>query len=167
MPNVDRQLPSFWRRTAFWIVMLLLISVCTSPSQSHSCDGPAGDHVMLVDRLRCNAIQVDIGEPVTLPFLRPPGTTLLLSGEGLSSQAEVQSFNYDDTDLGTDGRSVSEAEARKFASDGSLVDRSQRIYYSGTPHLFRRDRLLVIYAGDDRAVLTMLTRLLGNQFAGG
>jgi len=122
---------------------------------------------MLVDRLRCNAIKVDIGEPVALPSLRPPGTKLLLSGGGLSGQAEVQSFNYDDTDLGIDGRAASEADARKFAPDGSLVDRSQRIYYPGTPHLFRRDRVLVIYAGDDRAVLTVLTKLLGNQFAGG
>jgi hypothetical protein len=152
-------------QTAF--VVLLLLSACTPQSESHGCDGPAGDHVMLVDRLRCNAIKVDIGEPVMLPVLRPPGTTLLLSGGGLSSQAEVQSFNYDDTDLGADGRGVSEADARKFAPDASLIDRSQSIYYRGTPHLFRRDRVLVIYAGEDRALVTVLTKLLGNQFAGG
>ena len=48
-----------------------------------------------------------------------------------------------------------------------LVDPSQRIYYAGTPHLFRRDRVLVIYAGEDRAVVMVLTKILGNQFAGG
>ncbi|MDP9274965.1 MAG: hypothetical protein M3O99_05145 [Chloroflexota bacterium] len=154
-------------RTALYLVVLLLLGACAPRSESHGCDGPAGDHVMFIDRLRCNAIQVDIGEAVTLPVLRPPGTTLLLSGGGLSSQAEVQSFNYDDTDLGADGRGVSEADARKFAPDGSLIDRSQSIYYRGTPHLFRRDRVLVIYAGDDRALVTVLTKLLGNQFAGG
>ena len=121
---------------------------------------------MLVDRLRCNSIKVDIGASVTLPVLRPSGTTLLLSGGGISTQAEVQSFNYDDTDLGADGRAVSEADARKFAPDASLVDRSQSIYYRGTPHVFRRDRVLVIYAGDDRAVVAVLTKLLGDQFAG-
>ena len=146
---------------------MLLAIACTPQPQSHGCDGPASDHVMLVDRLRCGGMQVDIGESVTLPFLRPSGTKLLLSGGGISGKAEVQSFNYDDTDLGSDGRAVSEADARKFAPDGSLVDRNQRIYYAGTPHLFRRDRVLVIYAGDDRAVVTVLTKLLGSQFAGG
>jgi hypothetical protein len=153
--------------TALLLAVMLLVIACTPPSQSHSCDGPANDHVMLVDRLRCDAIQVDIGDPVAVPFLRPPGTKLLLSGGGISGRAEVQSFNYDDTDLGSDGRAVSEADARKFAPDGSLVDRSQRIYYAGKPHLFRRDRVLVIYAGDDRAVVTVLMKFLGNQFAGG
>ena len=154
-------------RTPFYLVVLLLFGACAPQSESHGCDGPASDHVMLVDRLRCSAIQVDVGDAVTLPVLRPPGTKLLLSGGGVSGRAEVQSFNYDDTDLGTDGRAISEADALKFAADGSLVDRSQTIYYSGTPHLFRRDRVLVIYAGDDRAVVAVLTKLLGNQFAGG
>jgi len=122
---------------------------------------------MLVDRLRCAGIRVDIGERVTVPILRPPGTKLLLSGDGLAAQAELSSFDYDDTDLRADGRVVSETDARKFASDGSLVDRGQSILYHGTPHLFRRERVIVIYAGDDRAVVTVLTRLLGNQFAGG
>ena len=153
-------------RTVFSLIVLLLVGACTSPVQSHGCEGPAGDHVMLVDRLRCAGIRVDIGERVTVPILRPPGTKLLLSGGGLAAQAELSSFDYGDTDLGADGRAVSEADTRKFAPDGSLVDRGQSIYYRGTPHLFHRERVIVIYAGDDRAVVAVLTRLLGNQFAG-
>lgn len=122
---------------------------------------------MLVDRLRCTGSRVEIGESVTLPVLRPPGTTLVLTGGGVSGRAELQSFNYDDTDLGTDGRAVSAADAGKFAPDGSVLVANQRIYYRGTPHLFRQDRVIVIYAGDDPAVLGILTRLLGKQFAGG
>jgi hypothetical protein len=153
---------------AFSLALLLVLSACAMPgAESHSCDGPARDHVMLVDRLRCAGMRVDVGASVTLPSLRPQGTKLLVSGGNVTGQAELQSFNYDDTDLGTDGRAVSEADARKFKLDGSLVDPSQRIYYQGTPHLFRRDRVLVIYAGEDSAVITVLTGLLGNQFAGG
>ena len=107
-------------------------------------------------------------ERVTVPLLRPQGTTLLLSGGGVSGQAVIESFNYDDTDLGTDGRAVSAADTRKFAPDGSLIDRSQSIAYHGNPpHLFRQDRVLVIYAGTDPVVLSELARLLGKQFAGG
>ena len=83
---------------------------------------------MLVDRLRCAGMQVEIGGSVTLPSLRPSGTKLLVSGGRVTGQAELQSFNYDDTDLGTDGRAVSEADARKFKSDGSLVNPNQAIF---------------------------------------
>lgn len=147
--------------------LVIVIGACAWPPASHGCDGPARDHVMLVDRLRCAGIRVEIGEPVILPFLGPPGTRLLLSGGDVSGQAELESFNYDDTDLGMDGRAASEADAQKFASDGSLRDAGSRIFYNGTPHLFRRDRVLVIYSGDDPAVIAILTELVGRQFAGG
>ena len=148
------------------VVGLMLASACTTAT-SHGCDGPARDHVMLVDRLRCAGIQVEIGERVTLPVIRPAGTRLLLSGGGVSGQAELDSFNYDDTDLSADGRAVSAADAGKFAPDGSIRDGSYRVFYHGTPHLFRQDRVLVIYSGEDRVVIETLTRLVGKQFAGG
>ena len=85
----------------------------------------------------------------------------------LAQPAELTSFWYDDTDLGGDARAVAQADARKFAPDGSLRDASHRIYHRGTPHLFLRARVLVIYAGDDQGMLEVLNRLLGPQFAGG
>lgn len=154
-----------WLRILF--AGLLLAGACTSTLTAHSCDGPARDHVMLVDRLRCAGMVVEIGERVTLPVIRPTGTRLVLSGGGVSGQAELDSFNYDDTDLGTDGRTASEGDARKFAPDGSIRDASYRVFYHGTPHLFRQDRVLVIYSGEDRVVIETLTRLVGKQFAGG
>jgi len=155
-----------------WVRMLLVGlvmfgSACTSTPISHGCDGPARDHVMLVDRLRCAGIRVEIGERVTLPVIRPTGTRLQLSGGGVSGQAELDSFNYDDTDLGSDGRAVSATDAGKFAPDGSIRDGSYRVFYQGTPHLFRQERVLVIYSGEDRVVIEILTRLVGKQFAGG
>jgi hypothetical protein len=71
----------------------------------------------------------------------------------LSAPVELTPFWYDDTDLGTDARAIVEADARKFALDGSHRDASASIAYRGTPHLLRRDRILVIYAGDDAAML--------------
>jgi hypothetical protein len=148
-------------------LLILLGGGCATATMSHGCDGPARDHVMLVDRLRCAGMRVDIGERLTLTVLRPSGTQLWLSEGGVSGFADLQSFSYDDVDLGTDGRAASAADAQKFASDGSLRDSSQRIFYHGTPHLFRQDRVLVIYAGDDPVVTAALARLLGTQFAGG
>jgi len=39
--------------------------------------------------------------------------------------------------------------------------------YKGEPHFFRKERVLVLYTGEDKAVLNLLTHLLGPQFAGG
>ena len=121
---------------------------------------------MLVDRLRCAALRVDIADSVRVPPLRVQGVTLLLSGGTLNDPARVDSFAYDDVDLGTDARSIVVADAAKFAPDGSLRD-GTRMSYPGTPHLFKAERVIAIYAGDDLTVIDLLTRLLGPQFAGG
>lgn len=137
---------------------------------SHQCGVPVLDHVGFVDALRCDGFKVEPTEQTTLPSLRAPGTILHVTdvrSARLSAPAELTSFWYDDTDLGGDARAVAQADARRFAPDGSLRDASQRVYYRGTPHLFLRARALVIYTGDDPAVLELLDRLLGPQFAGG
>ena len=122
---------------------------------------------MLVDRLRCAGLRVEIGEAVTLPMLRAKGTALLVSGAPLAGEARIESFSYDDTDLGTDGRTVAREDAAKFAPNGGLRDPSTSIAYHATPHLYRSDRVIAIYDGDDRVVVDLLSRLLGSQFAGG
>ena len=39
--------------------------------------------------------------------------------------------------------------------------------WMATPHFFKSGKLIVLYLGDDVAVMTLLTGLLGPQFAGG
>jgi hypothetical protein len=152
------------------IALALVFVGCTPNVISHQCGVPVRDHVGFVDALRCDGFKVEPTGQTTLHSLRVPGTILLVTdmrSARLSAPTELTSFSYDDTDLGGDARVIVEADARKFASDGSLRDPSQQIYYRGTPHLFRRERVLVIYAGDDRAMLDVLSLLLGHQFAGG
>lgn len=108
-----------WLRILF--AGLLLAGACTSTPTAHSCDGPARDHVMLVDRLRCAGMRVEIGERVTLPVIRPTGTRLVLSGGGVSGQAELDSFNYDDTDLGTDGRTRQDRVLVIYSGEDRMV----------------------------------------------
>lgn len=149
-------------------VALLVVS-CMPNVTSHQCGVPVRDHVGFIDALRCDGFRAEPTGQTTLPPLRVPGTIVLvtdLRSARLSAPAELTSFWYDDTDLGGDARAIVEADARKFAPDGSLRDPSQHIYYGGTPHLFRRERVLVIYTGDDRAMVEVLSRLLGPQFAG-
>lgn len=37
----------------------------------------------------------------------------------------------------------------------------------GAPHFFRKEQLVVLYVGEDQAVVNLLTKLLGPQIAGG
>jgi hypothetical protein len=138
---------------------------------SHQCGVPVRDHVGFVDALRCEGFQVEPTEQFSMPALRAPGTVLTVADVRtpvrLGGPTELTSFGYDDTDLGGDGGAIAEVDTRKFAPDGSLRDASQRVYYRGTPHLFRSERVIVIYAGEDRAMLEVLIRVLGPQFAGG
>jgi hypothetical protein len=119
----------------------------------------------LVDELRRRGLSVDIGGEVQQPFLRAKGTLLRLAGGGLEQPAEIQSYNYDDTDLGMDGIKAATADAEAIGPDGST--RTMQISWTGTPHFFRKERVIVIYVGEDQAVLDHLTEALGPQFSGG
>jgi len=152
------------------VALVLLLVGCMPNVMSHQCGLPVLDHVGFVDALRCDGFKVEPTEQTTLFSLRAPGTILVITdirSARLSGPVEVISFWYDDTDLGGDARAFAQADARKFAPDGSFRDASQRVYYRGTPHLFLRARVVVIYAGDDRGMLDLLNQLLGPQFAGG
>jgi hypothetical protein len=133
---------------------------------SHGCDGPANDHLMLVDRLRCSGLRVDVAPTPGSPVLRGHAILLTLSGPGLRSDATVTSYWYDDTDLHADANVIAKADAKRFAADGTVADRTTTVTYDGTPHLYQRERVIAIYAGDDPAITSLLTRLLGVQFAG-
>ena len=122
-----------------------------------------------VDDLRCQKLLVDPVEQVSLPAFSVPATRLTVRGGNLREPTELLSLNYDDTDLGRDARQVAEAEARRISPDGtrsSSPSGTVRIYYTGPPHLFRRERVIVIYAGSDPEMIATLRDLLGAQFAG-
>lgn len=62
----------------------------------------------------------------------------------------------------------SEAEARadaaQVAPDGSSVGASRPMWVA-SPHFFQRDRLIVLYVGEDQTVLKALEGALGPAFA--
>jgi hypothetical protein len=133
-----------------------------SVPQSHG--GPVRDHVSFVDTLRAAGYAVSPIGDVQQPFLRPRGTLLRISGGDLTAPAEVQSFNYDDRDLGTDGLAAAQADAAQIQPDGQ--PKNARVTWSGPPHFFHTDRSIVLFVGSDPPLLRELEALLGPQFAG-
>ena len=147
---------------AVLVVAVTMTGCGTSRALSHG--GPVRDHVSFVDNLRGHGVVVDVVGATRQPFLRPPGTRLRLTGDGLSGPATVESYNYDSTDLGTDGSAAAAHDAAGISPDGT--PKTGRRPAAGPLHFFRADRVIVIYAGSDTTATTLLTSLLGPQFAG-
>jgi hypothetical protein len=108
--------------------------------------------------LRACGLDVREMGDVEQPFLRPEsGMVLRLTGGNLAGSADLQVFMYLSDDAVT-------ADASVIGTDGNPP--TMMIHWIGTPHFFRTERLIVLYVGDDQAVIDLLTALLGPSFAG-
>ena len=125
---------------------------------------PVVDHVSFVDYLRGKGLTVELAGDVQQPFLRAAGTVLRVSGGDFKQPVDIQSYNYDDTDLGTEGAKAAEEDASQLGPDGN--PRTTMITWIAPPHFFRKERIIALYIGDDPAVVQLLAEALGPQFAG-
>lgn len=138
------------------IIGMLLTACGTGPTQSHG--GPVQDQVSLIDTLRKD-LAVDVTGSIAQPFLHPEsGTTVRLSGESLAGPADIQLFEYRSA-------AAASAEAKGIRRDGSGTANAS-VDWVAPPHFFLKGRVLAIYVGKDRAVMTLLARAMGPQFAG-
>ena len=145
-------------------IMIGMVGACGAPLPIASHGGSVKDHVSFVDALRGKNYLVAIVGPVDQPFLRGKGTVLRVSGANLKQAAELQSFNYDDTDLKADGPKAADEDTSQIERDGN--PKMMHINWTAPPHLFRSERVIAIYLGSDANMLAVLTELLGRQFAG-
>ena len=144
----------------------VLVAAACGPFTSHG--GPVRDHVSFVDNLRARGLGVDpIGQMTTIP-LEVPGVVLAVSGGALQHRAAMLSFDYNDADLGRDGRIAAAEDADEIAKNigGVRTARSDVSLPSGPTHFYRKERVIVMYVGDDREMLRILVDLFGSQFAG-
>lgn len=116
------------------------------------------DQASLADALRACGVDVEESGTVQQPFLTPESGNLLhLSGGDLSQPADVQVFEYADADR-------ADADAEQIGPDGHPA--TMMIHWIAPPHFFRGERLIVLYLGEDQAVIDLLSTLLGPPFAG-
>ncbi len=120
--------------------------------------GSIVDRASFITALRAEGITVATGEEIEQPFFRPEsGRLLLLSGNDLAGETEVQVYEYADP-------AAARADAEQIDPDGH--PRTVMVSWMAPPHFFRQGNLIVLYVGDDPAVVALLTKLLGPQFAG-
>lgn len=147
------------------LLCALAVASC-EPVVSHG--GPVRDHVSFVDNLRARGLAVEpIGQMRMVP-LEVPATGLAVTGGALRGRASMLSFDYNDTDLGRDGRVVADEDAGQIAQDiGNVRTAGGGVSLpSGPTHFYRRERVIVMYVGADPEMLRVLVDVFGPQFAG-
>lgn len=120
--------------------------------------GALTGHVGLVDNLRAKGLMVEPTSEIEQPFLGVKGTTLRISGGEIKEPAEIQSFEYPSAD-------AADADLSQIGADGN--PKNSIVEWTGAPHFFRKEQLVVLYVGEDQAVVNLLAELLGPQIAGG
>lgn len=122
---------------------------------------PRPETTRLVEALRAAGATVVRGEvlPVSSnPFFSVDSTRLEVNG------GHVAVWEYS-----TPGEA--ERQAQRVSPDGHDIHTSStsvaHVDWIGPPHFYRQSRLIVLYVGRDRGIMTLLEGLLGPQFAGG
>lgn len=134
-------------------LVVLVITAC-APRQAEA-DVPAApveDQASLINALRAAGANVEPGEAVEQVFFTVKGQILKVNG------ADVQVFEYESA-------AAMETDAAQVVPDGGSIGTSM-VTWVATPHFYKSARVLVLYVGDDTAILDLLKGALGGQFAG-
>lgn len=137
------------------VLGLALLAGC-NPAHLFTEDEPGGDPVArLIDDLEARGVVALREGSVWQPFLSGDGHVLRVAGEA------VHVFVYVDAD-------AAEREAAGISPDGSAFTSTgapTMVTWIAPPHLFRRDRIIVLYLGETATILTTLESVLGAPFA--
>jgi hypothetical protein len=163
MKEIENMFQNRLLKVTFLGLFLLLVAcapAATEPADT-SVDEPVavshgneiGDYVDLVDALRTGGAIVDPAGEIEQPFFSVGGQLITLDG------GDVQVFEYTDADAAA-------ADAALISPDGSSVGLSM-INWMAKPHFYAMDRIIVLYVGDDDAVVEALNGVLGQPVAEG
>ena len=112
-----------------------------------------GGYVELVDSLRAAGAIVDPVGEVSQPFFSVGGQVITVDG------VDVQVFEYPNA-------AAAGAEAALISPNASSVGTSMMAWVA-TPHFYALNRIIVLYVGDNQAVVGALNGVLGQPVAQG
>jgi hypothetical protein len=110
------------------------------------------DYVSLVEALRAEGAVIEPKGDISQVFFSVPGVLISVNGE------DVQVFEFPDEES-------AETEAATISPDGSSTPTTM-ITWIAPPHFFKNSGVIVLYVGTNEAVVALLERVLGPQFAG-
>ena len=137
------------------LTVLLVAAACdagpsSNPPSSHG--GPVRDQPSLIDALRASGLNVNPVAKVQQPVFSGSGETVQVNNE------TIQVYEY------PDGKAAQD-DAAKVQPNGTVPGVS--VNWPGSPHYYRKERIVVIYPGNDQTVLTALEDALGKPFVVG
>jgi len=134
-------------RTAV-VTMALIATSCAVYQASDDPVGSIDSYDGLVVALRDNGSTVESAGPVSQPFFVPEGRLIQVDGN------DVQVFEF-----------PTELDAQAAAEKGDSIGTTM-ILWVEAPHFYRSGKLIVIYIGEEGAVVDALEVVLGAQIAG-
>lgn len=136
------------------LVFVFVTSGCGSNATPSSSSQPntVQDQASLIRALQASGATVEIGDPITQDFFGPEGHTVKVNG------ADLQVFEYESAE-------AMEKDASQVSPDGGSIGTAM-VDWIDTPHFYKAGRIIVLYVGSDQAVLDLLQKTIGSQFAG-
>ena len=139
-------------RAALLAMAIIATSCAVNQNARVTVGEPIDSHNGLVAALRENGSTVDSVGPISQPFFVPEGQVIRVDGH------EVQVFEFT---IEQDAQSAAET----ISPDGSSVGTST-ILWVEAPHFYKSGKLIVLYVGEEDAVVDVLGVILGGQIAG-
>jgi len=137
----------------FLIFVFATVGCGSSPTPSPTSKSPTvQDRASLLNILQAAGAKVETGDSITQEFFTPEGQTVKVNG------ADLQVFEYENSE-------AMEKEASQVAPDGGSIGTSM-VTWIDAPHFYKAGRIIVLYLGNDKAVLDLLNKVVGPQFAG-
>jgi hypothetical protein len=124
----------------------------SSPSPSIPETGGVEDYDGLVNALEAAGATVEPGDEIEQAFFTVMGRIIKVN------EADVQIFEYESAE-------AMEADAAQVSEDGGSIGTTMAMWVEA-PHFFKSERILVLYVGEDQAIIDLLESALGPQFAG-
>jgi len=122
------------------------------PNETVSHGREAVDYVSLIDNLRANDATVNPEGEIEQPFFSVTGFSIQVNG------SSVQVFEYNSAE-------DAKADASLVSPDGSRIGTTMP-FWVDDPHFYYKEKIIVLYVGDDPAIEELLESVLGSQFAG-
>ena len=137
-----------------FLLLVLAISGCGSNAALNPTSQPPAvqDQASLISALQAAGATVETGDSITQEFFTPEGHAVKVNG------ADLQVFEYESAE------DMAE-EASQVAPDGGSIGTSM-VTWIDTPHFYKAGRIIVLYLGNDQAILDLLKEVMGPQFAG-
>jgi hypothetical protein len=114
--------------------------------------GSVKNLVSLIDTIRSKNLEVIPSGEVTQDFFSVKGTAIAIKNQ------QIQVFEYP-------SNAEAQKDAMKISEDGSSIGTSM-VTWIEPPHFYHKERLIVLYLGNDKEVISILESALGKQIAG-